>query len=265
MYSKEFYQDLLCLAKEDLSKAHLQQHFTTALSYISAFGWSADGQATWSAIKPQDTLIYDNGTVTGKKYWISGVDLCDWVVVPAKDVNTLLLVLINKKDLIINSRPTLGMERTLTGHFICEQAPVRILGNRGDPRAHSTDHGHRWCFITNHLGLALAAFQDIDVYTKNLTKFDYNKDKIKLDLEILSVLWNNELDNIGSQTWERNDLVYAFAKKVLTQVTHLVTELTGSGIYEINHPSHQRFKDLLIYTTHMRNTATAIKDINWSF
>jgi hypothetical protein len=46
----------------------------------------------------------------------------------------------------------------------------------------------------------------------------------------------------------------------------LILEITGSGLYETDHPSHQRYKDILIYSTHMRNTATAIKDIvNWSF
>ena len=67
MYSKEFYQDLLQLARQDLSQAHLHQHFTTAAAYVSALGPIPNGQGTWSALKPTDTLIYNNGTVTCKK------------------------------------------------------------------------------------------------------------------------------------------------------------------------------------------------------
>ena len=265
MYSKEFYQDLLQLAQQNLSQAHLHQHFTTAKSYVEAFGQVPNGQGTWSAIKPRDTLVYNNGTVTGKKYWVSGIELCNWVVAPAKHNDKLSMVIISTKDVVVTPTPTLGMEDTLTVHFTCNQAPGQVLGNRDDPCAFSIDHAHRWCFITNHLGIALAAFQDIDLYTKNVAMVDYYKNKIKLDLEILKLLWNNEINNLGKQTWEQNNLVYAFAKKVLTQVTHLVTELTGSGLYQLNAPTHQRFKDLLIYSTHMRNTSAAIKDINWSF
>ena len=60
MYSQEFYRDLLKLAQEDLSQAHLRQHFTTAQSYLTAFGQTVDGLAAWSSLKPQDTLIYNN-------------------------------------------------------------------------------------------------------------------------------------------------------------------------------------------------------------
>ena len=38
MYSREFYQGLLQLAQQDLSQAYLQQHFTTARSYVEAVG-----------------------------------------------------------------------------------------------------------------------------------------------------------------------------------------------------------------------------------
>lgn len=267
MYSKEFYQELLGLAKQDLSQAHLRQHFTTAQSYVTAFGLTINKQCTWSAVKPQDTLVYNNnGTVTGKKYWISGVELCDWVIVPVKSNNDLVLVLLNKKDLIVSPILTQGMEGTLTVHFTCDQAPAQLLGNRGDSRAWPVDHAHRWCFITNHLGLSMSVFQDIDHYTKNTSMFDYNKNKVKLDLEILNLLWKHELDNIGNQSWNRNELVYAFAKKTTTQVAQLTTEITGSGLYEIDRLTHQRYRDILIYSTHMRNTATAIKDIRqWSF
>jgi hypothetical protein len=261
MYSREFYQDLLKLAQQDLSQAHLQQHFTTARSYVEAFGQIVNGQGTWSANKSQDTLVYNNGTVTGKKRWISGVDLCNWVVVPVKDNNNLLLAVIDKKDIVSTRILTQGMEGTATVHFTCNQTPAQILGKRDDRRVAFVDHAHRQGFITNHLGIAMAVFRDIDLYTKNVAMFDYMKNKTRLDLEVLNLLWTNEINNIGNQSWDRNNTVYAFSKKVVTQVAQLTTEITGSGLFEIDHPSHQRYRDILIYSTHMRNTATAIKDI----
>ena len=61
-------------------------------------------------------------------------------------------------------------------------------------------------------------------------------------------------------------IVNSFGKKTILGVAHLVTELTGSGLFQTESPAHQRYKDLLIYTTHMRNIFTSIRDItDWSF
>jgi hypothetical protein len=266
VHSLEFFQDLLSLAQQDLSQAHLRQHFAAARGYVTAFGLSMDGDGAWSAAKPQDTLVYTDGTVSGKKYWVSGLDSCNWAVVPVKNNNDLALVVLQKEHLTMSPILTQGMENTRTVHFTCEQAPAVILGPRNDARAWDTDKFHRWCFVTNHLGIALAVFNDIDLYTKHTAIFDYNKEKLKLDLEILHLLWSNGIADLNTQSWQRNNTVYAFAKKVVTQVAQLTTEITGSGLFEIDHSSHQRYQDILIYSTHMRNTATAIKDIQyWSF
>jgi len=263
MYSPGFYQNLLQLAQQDLSQAHLHQHFTTAAAYTSAFGQTPNGRGAWSSLKPADTLIYNNGTVTGKKYWVSGVEQCDWVLVPVKDNNDIVFALINKKNIVSTPVLTQGMEDTLTVHFTCDQAPAQILGNRADPKINSIDHAHKWCFITNHLGIATATFHDIDLHTEN--RVDYIKNKLRLDLEVLNLLWANKINNTSNQTQEYDHIVYAFAKKVIIQVAQLTTELTGSGLFEIDHPNHQRYKDILIYSTHMSNTAKSLKDINWSF
>ena len=265
MLNSQYFKDLKQLAMTDLSAAHLNQHFTAAKMFAQAGSAMPVSNGTWSAIKPQDTLSYSNYTVTGKKYWISGVPLCNWVVVPAQTPNGHAVVVIDKKHLNIEPVTTMGMEDTLTVHFTCDQAPAEYLYQRNDPLAESADHFNRMAFITIQLGLSIAAFNDIDRYTR--PQFEYMKTKAKLDIETFNLIWTYELDRLDEKfDWTRGQLIYSFGKKVILGVAHLVTELTGSGIYEINHSSHQRFKDLLIYTTHMRNTATAIKDItSWSF
>jgi hypothetical protein len=185
------------------------------------------------------------------------------VLVPVKDNNDIVFALINKKNIVSTPVLTQGMEDTLTVHFTCDQAPAQILGNRNDPKINFIDHAHRWCFITNHLGIATATFHDIDLHTENA--FDYIKNKLRLDLEVLNLLWANKINNTSNQTQEYDHIVYAFAKKVVIQVAQLTTEITSSGLFEIDHPNHQRYKDILIYSTHMSNTAKSLKDINWSF
>jgi alkylation response protein AidB-like acyl-CoA dehydrogenase len=265
--NKLFFQELKQLAQKDLSQAHLRQHFTAAKMLTDAVNYPTSTTGTWSSKKPLDTLRYSNNTVTGKKHWVSGVPLCEWVVVPAETDSELAVVVIKKDDLTIEPVLTLGMEDTQTVHFTCNQAPATYLCNRHDPIIAPIDLFNQLAFITIQLGLGIAAFNDIDSYTKSISEFDYIKTKIKLDLATLNLLWEYELDKrTESIDCNRSDLIYAFAKKTIVGVTNLVTEITGSGLYQTDFLGHQRYKDLLIYTTHMRNVFTATQNIsNWSF
>lgn len=264
---KVFFQELKRLAQIDLSQAHLHQHFATAKRFAAAGNYPTDTQGTWSTIKPLDTLNYANNTVSGKKHWVSGVALCDWVVVPAQTTTGPVVVVIDKKHLSIEPVVTMGMEDTLTVHFTCDQVPATYLYPRTDPLSIPVDQYHGLSFITIQLGLSIAAYNDIDLYTKSIADLNYIKTKVKLDIETLDLLWNYEIDRVDEPVdWNRGKLVYSFAKKTILGVAHLVTEITGSGLFQPGLATHQRYKDLLIYTTHMRNLFTATNDIiQWSF
>jgi len=270
MNDLNYFQSLKACAMADLSQAHLTQHFTSAKMFANAGNYPAETPGTWSAIKPQDTLVYSNGTVTGKKHWVSGVAHCDWVVVPAQAPTGHVIVVIDKKYLTIEPVATMGMEKTLTVHFTCDRAPATYLYLRSDPLSAPANQLNQLSFITIQLGLSIAAYNDIDLYTQS--NFNYIKTKVKLDIETLDLLWNYELDRLDKSIdwtdsfWKRSKLVYSFGKKTTCAVANLVTELTGSGLFQTESPAHQRYKDLLIYTTHMRNIFTSIRDItDWSF
>ena len=261
--NKLFYQELKQLAQKDLSQAHLHQHFTAAKMFADAGNYTTSTTGTWSASKPADTLYYANNTVSGKKLWISGVALCDWVVVPAKSAAGEVVVVIEKSHLNIEPVPTLGMEGTVTVHFTCNQAPAKYLYQRSDPVTGPVYQYNIIAFITIQLGLGVALFNDIDAYTNKTTELDYVKRKNKLDLQVLNLLWQYELDRLDELVdWNHYATLYAFAKKTILSVAHLVTEVTGSGLYQLDMPGHQRYKDLLIYTTHMRNFLSASKQIS---
>jgi hypothetical protein len=264
---KGFFCNLRELASKDLSQAHLTQHFTAAKLFAEAGNYPTNTRGTWSAVKPLDTLQYADGTVSGKKHWVSGVALCDWVVVPAQTPAGPVVVVIDKKYLNIEPVATVGMENTLTVNFTCEQAPVTYLYSRNDPRSAPADQLNGLSFVTIQLGLSIAAYNDIDQHTKSIADLNYIKTKVKLDIETLDLLWNYELDRLDEPIdWNRGKLVYSFAKKTILGVAHLVTEITSSGLFQSDMPTHQRYKDLLIYTTHMRNLFTATRDITqWSF
>lgn len=267
MIDPQYFRHLKTCAMVDLSNAHLNQHFTAAKMFTDAGKYPTSTTGTWSAVKPLDTLYYSNNTVSGKKNWVSGVSLCDWVVVPAQTSTGHVVVVIDKKYLNIEPVLTMGMEDTLTVHFTCEQSPATYLYQRNDPLTEPVDHFNRLAFITIQLGLSIAAFNDIDAYTKLTVDFNYVKTKVKLDIETLNLIWEYELNRLNELfDWERGNLIYSFAKKTILGVANLVTEITGSGLFQLDLPTHQRYKDLLIYTTHMRNVFSSTKDINkWSF
>ena len=102
--NKDFFLELKNQVQQDLSQAHLTQHFYTAQNMVKYSDHSVSGVGVWSAPKPNDTLIYSNGTVSGKKHWVSGVSLSQWVAVAAIENNQKIIVLIsiNKSKYVLN-------------------------------------------------------------------------------------------------------------------------------------------------------------------
>jgi hypothetical protein len=262
MFTRKFYEHLLEQAKQDLSQAHLTQHFAIADAYLKNTDYKTTGTAAWSAWKLPDTLCYQNGHVSGKKYWVSGMEQCSDVVVAVKHAEQTLIVVVPTQHLQVQTIFTQGMEDTRTVHFTCENAPAQVIQYQDNH--HNIGYATTIGFITNHLGLAMAAYNDIDLYTGHA--FAYDKAKIKLDIEILYQLWQNLIDQVLDINWNKINLIYAFAKKALTQTAQLTLEITGSGLYNIENASNQRYRDMLIYTTHMKNTPAALTNIaQWSF
>lgn len=253
-------------AKQDLSQAHLMQHFATAQRYATASNITVNGQGTWSTNKPNDTLEYTNGVVNGTKHWVSGVKLCDWVIVVAKEHSNLILVKINTRDIDIIPVSTVGMEDTLTVNFKCSNTPAIRLLDKGHDKYFLTMSMHELSFITNHLGLARSLLKDIADYTN--TRFDYDIKKLRLEIDILEMLWKTEVETLNeiefnnhNEFWNRRAKIYGFAKKVLSNVTAFITEVTGSSLFVSEFPGHQRFKDGLIYSTHQRNLSVSLDQI----
>jgi hypothetical protein len=221
-----------------------------------------DGAGTWSAQKIFDTVTYSDGKLTGKKHWISGLSLCEWAVISVKHGQSHAVVLFDPKEAMVETVTTMGMEDTLTVHATFDQTPAVFLYGRLDPLCFPVDSHLHLSFLTIQLGLMESLLNDIDAYTG--VKFDYEKKKLRTDVEIMSLLWNQEVAVINESyheqhtLWDRRAVIYAFGKKALTNITNFVSEVTGSGLFEPRMPEHQRYKDALIYSTHMRNVPAAV-------
>lgn len=261
-FDTKFFYELRDTASKDLSQAHLIQHFTAAKHYLTVADQHRPSQGTWGAQKSFDTVSYSNGLLNGKKHWISGISLCEWAIITVKYDQGSAVVLVDVKDLDIQPVPTLGMEDTLTSHVNFVNTPATFLYDKQNPKCLPVDSHTHLSFLTIQLGLMQALINDIDAYTG--PKFDYEKKKFIVDVDIMSVLWESEVASVNQsyhdqkKQWNKRSLIYAFGKKTLVNIANFVTEVTGSGLYETCMPGHQRYKDALIYVTHMQNVSAAV-------
>lgn len=257
--TNNYFWDLKKLAGQDLSAAHVLQHTATADLTAKLGGINTVGPGTHSALKPKDTVQLHNGTITGRKHWVSNIPNCGWGVFNVHEGNNRAVVFVELHNAKVEMVPTMGMEATLTGHLEFNNTPaVRICSNQ-DPAYFPIMRQHSMSFITNHYGLTESLFADLDQYT-NLAGINcaYEKQKIQLELSVMKLLWEPTVKEIDKATgsdyyWHHNNTLYAFVKKCLVDTVQLTAELTGSGLYELDQAHHQRYRDALIYSSHMRN------------
>ena len=260
--TSDFFINLKSIAQQDLSNAHLHQHRAGALAVASAAGISVDGPGAYSVWKPADTLIFENGYVSGRKHWISDAPNVKWAVLNAKQSEQNVMVLVEIDSNYAELVPMQGMEKTYTAHMNFNKVPAHYIYDKSSvpEKFFESLKIIEIGFFTNHTGLAEALFQDIDRFTNNIGLYcHYNKDQARLELEILNLLWKNRINDlqldqkINHDYWKSSTVLYAYAKKVLLDITKLMLEFTGSGIYQTDNSGHQRYQDALVYCSHMKN------------
>lgn len=253
----QFHLDnLVELAKQDLSTAHINQHSYSADLSAKIAQISTAGPGGLSSQKKIDTVKVDNNKLNGKKFWVSNVPNVSWAVLHVDD----LAVYVELDPSVVNETiPIMGMENTFTANLIFDQTPCQVICNINDPVYFVTRRVLALGFIAVHYGLACALFNDIDRYTESQKiSCQYLKQKLKLQLDVMQLLWDQmpkqvSLEHQSHEHWNQKNTAYAFAKKCLSETCQFVTEITGSGLYEVGNQSHQRYKDALIYSTHMKN------------
>jgi len=259
-YSSSYHYELLELAKTDLSLAHVKQHSDAAQMAVNIANINNVVASSYSVQKPGETVAFDQGYITGKKLWVSNIPFSSHIVLGVLENNKKIIVLVEITDCVqVDMVPTLGMENTHTGHVTFDQHPaVKLFDYDNNADSFQIQHQTALGFITNHYGLSLALFNDIDNYTQSAgIRCIFDLSKIKLNLSILDLLWNACLNRIGDpqseQLWNQFNTTYGCAKQTLVMILKLIIEVSGSGLYEAGSEQHQRFNDALIYSTHMKN------------
>lgn len=260
MNFEEHFKNLINLAKDNLSMAHLAQHSRTAELVQQQFGLDVTGPGAHSAYKPTDKIQFEHNHLTGQKQWISNLPMVNWVVLVTKCIDKEQVVLIKlDQSTKIHMVSTVGMEQTLTAHLTLDHTPCQPVCDVDDPLYFHIRRQHSLAFVAIQHGLAQALFNDLDQYTKHQKiECSYHKQKLKLQLDVMQMVWDQipkdiNLEHQAQFFYNQKNIAYAFAKKCLLDICQLLTETTGSGLYITDNQFHQRYKDALIYSSHMKN------------
>jgi len=264
----DYFHQLRGMANKDLSDAHNFQHLTAAKCSANLANIYPSTDGAYSTIKSLDTVNLVNGRLLGSKRWVSNLPNTKWAILQVKDQGTIAIVMVHfDESTAIELTPTVGMEGTMTGDITFNNTPAIRLFNRSDPVFYPIDKQVILGFISNHLGLCESLFKDIDLYTTQSNMHcQFDKTKLKLSIDVLVLLWNSCLDSIDQNIsaddfWHKHKVTIAHAKKTLVGICQFINETSGSGIYEVGSTHHQRYKDALIYSSHMRNLYTALFEI----
>jgi hypothetical protein len=261
-FEKDF-QELVELSQLDLSAAHVLQHSRGAQGSADIAGINTSGPGAYSSGKQLDTVEIHNEKLTGKKFWLSNLPNVSWLVIV---VGTQVVYAELDSSVKIEMVPILGMQDTQTGHVLFDQTRCRIICDLEDDAYFFVRRAHSIRFIANHMGLCQALFNDIDTFTiKQQINCDYHKQKLKLQLDVMQLIWNQLPKSLGMEHrdhyyWQQKNTTYAFAKKCLIETCQFMTEITGSGLYQLGSQANQRYQDALIYSSHMQNLYAALKN-----
>ena len=254
--SQVHLENLVDLAKTDLSQAHLAQHSYTATLAANIGNISIVGPGAFSSEKPQDTVQLIHNKVSGTKFWVSNGPAVDWAVL---HINNNVVYVDLDNSVGSHVIPIMGMENTLTANLTFDQTTGRTICDINDPSYFVTRRIHSLSFIAVSYGLSLSLYSDLNNYTQSQKiACDYHMQKLRLQLDVMQLLWEQlpkqvSLDHQDHYYWVQKNTVYAYAKKCLTEICQLVTEVTGSSLYLLENKYNQRYRDALIYSTHMKN------------
>ena len=251
--TNSYFETLIKLSEQDLSQAHTFQHATIAMLGAQVGQINTQGLGAFSSEKKLDTTKITNNKLQGSKFWVSNIPNVTWMICHVKDKVVYVELDSSTRYEIV---PVMGMENTLTAHVFFDHTPCEIICDVEDLQYFCTRRTTSLSFIPVHLGLCKSLFQDLSDFP--VQDLGYDKNKLKLQLEVLQLLWDQipkdiSLTHRETYYWQQKNTVYAFAKKCLTEICQFVIETNPSTLYQTENHRNQRFRDSLIYCSHMKN------------
>lgn len=276
---RQWFQNLLRLAQDNLSVAHCVQHNQTARLSVEKFLSPAPTFfkeydqiiGCFCGLKTNDTITLNGTTVNGIKRWISLLEQSKYGIFRVVDQNQKLHYVLfdfESIDYRINTDEfnPIGMELAKPGNFIVDYQtidPNYILSDQNDVKSFILSNFHNYCFITNYLGCATALYNEAK-YLVN----DSSLDKIKVSLASLHMMWQDNLKSLNDEYstdefWLRRNTQYVQGKSVIIDLITKILELGNSYFLDAKSPFSQRFRDALMLASHMKSLYQNSKEMHF--
>lgn len=268
---KEYFHLLKKCASKNLSWAHCIQHDQAAKITLLASGRDVNlpflsQLAANSTHKKPDTCYIKDNRIYGEKYYVSALPWSDYAVIYVsnrdKDEVSNVMVPCSEFDCDLESFRPIGMENTVTGTMKFHGQHLdnfELLISKQDPKIFSRDSFMDLAFPTNCIGLCFGLCSDIEsfIISNNLKDLDSEFKKLQLDLFSYEQLWESLMDrmlNTESTTdyYNYSFMLYNNGKKMLNSLCKFILDNGTGYFYQVDNNS-QRFRDAVIYTSHMHN------------
>ena len=275
---KNYFYNLKQCAAHDLSWAHCIQHdqaakITQHVSNEILPECFLSKIAVNSTYKKPDTCYIKHNQIYNDKYYVSGLPFADYAVIYVNnhDIGEIsnVLVPLEQFDYDIDSFKPIGMERTFTGTMRFHGQLLQdsqILISKQNSKIFSRENFMALAFPTNCIGLCFGLCSDIEQFILNnkLVDLDHEFKKLKLDLFLYEQVWLSMLDHMIDSPADREYYNYSFmlynnGKKMLNNLCKFVLDNGTGYFYQVNTNS-QRFRDAMIYTSHMHNYQTSTQE-----
>lgn len=276
---RQWFENLLTLAKHNLGMAHCVQHnhyprAQVQLKLPEFINPAYDKTiGCFSNFKAADTMKLNGRVLSGTKHWISLLELAEFGVfrIPAENMGEGVeaLVLVDFKSVQHNIdtdfMTPMGMEIARPGSLTLNNVEIpenHILGYRrytepGPVFFHLISFSD-YCFITNFLGINIGLYKEFQTYLENngLAK-ELEFKRIGLELSNLYMSWQDNLDSINikeptDEFWHRRNTQYTMSKNILLDQINLILKVGDSRWIDAKSPNNQRFRDALTFCTHMK-------------
>lgn len=275
---RQWFINLKLIAEQNLGLAHCIVHNQSARNTINIaqsktgldifYKSYANNIGAYSFFKgfskfQPDTVVLNGNQLTGTKFWASQLSTADFLVLSVKDQNATGFKSVKKVFLDLKQIPhsitkskasPMGMnvafpcditlDTQIPPEWILESCPLY-------DKVHSF---HFYGLIANYISCANSLVNQAQSLGVNI---EYELKKIKLNLDISTMLWENSFleifDDVNTEQFTRLNTQYQFARKNLVDTTSLFLEVMNTGLCDLESPQSQKFRDALSMGSHLVN------------
>ena len=240
-----FFHALMNLAKSDLALAHavFKSSAVRTVLDLAEDAIADDVVGSFSVYKNFDTAQLRDGSLYGKKHWVTNASISDIAILQVMTTEGIVLckttVPEQREQFLISP----GMMDTATYDLVYNGEPATILFAKSEEKYQMVSNHNTLCFIANHLGAV-----------KGLLEYMKNRQDLQAEHVNLTTVFDNrirESDKISNDAfWHKHNALYLNSKHLLVRTLQRIMEFEAGSFYNVNTQQGKYFFDCLTYSGH---------------